>query len=514
MYLRRLRLRGTAVAAGLTALTLLAAACGDGSSGAPAGGSEDGTVNWEWQLPTSWDPVTSSAGWDVHVLSLVYSSITAVDKNGNAVGGLASAWKYSPDGKSITFTLRPNLKFSDGTPEDADAVKANILRGRDTPDSRIASQLRGITDVTVISPTSLKVTLSGVDYQVPNLLAGKTGMLVSPTAFKKNASALATQPVGDGPFVLNSYVPGSRADLSRNPSYWNAKDIHLAKFSVQAITDQQQILAALVSGQVNVAVIKGSQVQAVKAAGFTINEIQSETVNTLDIKTTVAPFNNPQVVQALNYAIDRQALVQTQEFGHGTPSYQPFPKGYVGYNPNLANLYPHDLAKAKQLLAAAGYPNGVDITLTTSVAEGTAEQLQAQLGEAGFRVKLNVIPPAQATQVMYIQKQPALALDGTAGRESPLQMLEVLYDKAGLMNLTAAQTPAVKATFDKVRSVALDSPDYPSTLQGAIATVINDPLSAHVWLYSYPRILATSPKVTGLPYNLVAQRFEGVRVGG
>jgi peptide/nickel transport system substrate-binding protein len=507
-----MRIRNT-LAILAAAVPLAVAGCAGGNAAVSAGSSEDGTLNWEWQLPTSWDPVTSSAGWDVHVLSLVYSSITGLDKGGNAVGGLASSWKYAPDGKSITFTLRPDLKFSDGTPEDAQAVKDSILRGRDTPNSRIASQLAEVTGVTVNSPTEFVLKLSTVDYQVPNLLAGKTGMVVSPTVFRRDAASLATKPVGDGPFTLASYVPGARADLLRNPNYWDAKDIHLAKFSVQAITDQQQILAALSSGQVNVAVIKGSEAQAAKAAGFTINEIPAETVSTLDIKTSVTPFNNPKVVQALNYAIDRQALVQTQEFGHALPAYQPFPKGYVGYNPSLANLYPHDAAKARQLLADAGHPTGLDITLTTSVAAGTAEQLQAQLGEAGIRVKLDVIPAAQSTQIMYIQKSPALALDGTAGRESPLQMLEVLYDKAGLMNLTAAQTPTVKAAFDKVRNVPLDDKNYAATLRDAVATVVDDPLSAHVWLYSYPRLLATSPQVKGLPYDLVVQRFEGVQVG-
>src|SRR5205823_5233155 len=90
------------------------------TSGAPAAqGGGSGTLNWEWQLPTSWDPVTSTAGWDVHVLSLVYSSITGLDPTGKAVPAVATAWKYSPDGKTVTFTLQPGLKFSDGTPLDA-----------------------------------------------------------------------------------------------------------------------------------------------------------------------------------------------------------------------------------------------------------------------------------------------------------------------------------------------------------------------------------------------------------
>ncbi|MCW2540567.1 MAG: putative peptide transporter substrate-binding protein [Frankiales bacterium] len=515
IMIRRPRHKRVLTAAAVTVLATVLSACNSGGGAEKASGpaGDNGTLNWEWDLPTSFDPVTSSAGWDAHVLGLAYSAITALDKNGNAVGGLAKSWKYAPDGKSIAFTLQPNLKFSDGTALDADAVKTNILRGRDTPDSRIASQLAEVTDVTVTSPTEFTIKLSKVDYQVPNLLAGKTGMIVSPTAIKANAAGLATKPVGDGPFTLTNYVPGSHADFVRNPNWFDASDIHLAKLSVKAITDQQQILAALQSGDVNVAYIAGSSVSAAKAAGFTINEVPSQVVTTLDVNTSKAPFSNPLVVQAINYAIDRQALVDTQQFGHGSPSFQPFPKNYtVGYDPSLANLYPHDVNKAKQLLAQAGYPNGLTIPLTTSIATGAVEQLQSQLKEAGITAKINVIPAAQFTNIVYIQKQPGLALDGTAGRESPLQMLEVLYDSKGLMNLSAKIPSNVQTVFDKLRTVPLDSPDYASTLQATVKAAVTSPGSQHIWLYTTPRILATSPKVTGLPFTLITQRFEGVRV--
>lgn len=516
--------RTTAFTAAVIALSLGASACQSkthltaagssdsaGSTAAAAPGGS-GTLSWEWQLPTSWDPVTSTAGWDVHVLSLVYSSITGLDPSGKAVPAVATSWTFAPDGKSITFTLQPGLTFSDGTPLDAAAVKTNLERGRDFPNSRIASQLREVKDVVVKSPTQVELDLAQVDYQIPNLLAGKTGMLVSPAAITRDAKGLSTKPVGDGPFTLSAYVPDSHADLVRNPGYYNANAIKLAKFSVKAISEPQQILAALQSGDVNVAVIPGSLAKAAQAAGFTINEIPALTVNTLDVNTTKAPFNNPKVLEAVNYAIDRQALVDTQEFGHGTPSYQPFPKGYVGYSPALADLYPHDVAKAKQLLAAAGYANGLSFKLTTSKATGTAEQLQSQLKEAGITVTLDVIPADQFTNVVYVNKTAAIALDGTAGRESPLQMLDVLFSPAGLMNATKAQPTDVGTLFNQVRGIPLDSAKYAATLQAAVDAAVKSPTSPHIWLYAYPRLLATSKKVTGLQSDLVVQRFEGTQV--
>ena len=191
----RIRLRAarrTALLAATLAVSLGAAACASSSSPGTSSANQPnagatGTINWEWQLPTSWDPVTSSAGWDMHVLGLVYASITTLDPAGNPGPGLASAWKYASSGKSVTFTLRPGLTFTDGTALDAQAVKENIQRGQTQKNSTIASELAVISSVVVNSPTSFTLNLSQVDYQLPYLLAGKDGMLVSPKVF-------ATQP--------------------------------------------------------------------------------------------------------------------------------------------------------------------------------------------------------------------------------------------------------------------------------------------------------------------------------
>ena len=514
--------RVAAAAAALVTISAIAA-CGSGGSaatGADAAAADapgaSGTLNWEWELPTSWDPVTSSAGWDMHALGLVYASITTLDPKGTVEAGLASSWTYASNGKSVTFKLRPGLKFTDGTALDATAVKENIVRGQTQANSTEASELSVISKVVVNSPTSFTLDLTQVDYQVPDLLAGKDGMMVSPAAFKK-VGTIPTQPVGAGPFTLTSYVPDSHADLTRNPGYWDASQIHLANFTVQDITEPEQILAALQSGQINVAYIAGNQVAAAKAAGFKVDVIPSEVVDELDIQTTTAPYNNPDVVEAINYAINRQAILQVQAAGYGAVAYQPFPKGFVGYSAKLANLYPYNPALAKQLLAQAGYPHGLKITLSTvSTTNSLAEQIQGQLAQAGITATINDIPTDTETQQLYLNKSIPLAVDGTAGRMSPVEMLDVLYSQQGLMNVNGktSTTPAeVSAALAKALTVPLDSPDYPSTLQNAVETsVLNEP--THIWLYTNPRILAYSSTVTGIPQDLVQQRWEGVRVAG
>jgi peptide/nickel transport system substrate-binding protein len=523
MRIRLRAARSTVVLTAALALSLAAAACSSSSSTTTssavlANAGPSGTLNWEWELPTSWDPVTSSAGWDMHVLGLVYASITTLDPAGNPGPGLATSWTYAPTGKSVTFTLRPGLTFTDGTPLNAQAVQENIARAQTQQNSTIASELAVISKVVVNSPTSFTLDLSQVDYQLPYLLAGKDGMMVSPKAFATPAgvASLPTQPVGAGPFRLTSYVPDSHADLVRNPGYWDASQIHIANFTVQDITQPEQILAALESGQVNVAYIAGNQVAAARAAGFKIAVIPSEVVNELDIQTTTAPFTNAKVVEAINYAINRQAIVQVQASGYGSVAYQPFPQGFVGYSPQLADLYPYDPAKAKQLLAEAGYSHGLKITLSNDDDADTslAEQIQGQLAQVGITANIQDIPEDTATQYLYLDKTIPFAIDGTAGRASPVEMLDVLYSQQGLMNVdgkTATTSPAVSQALSQILTVPLNSPSYASALQNTVVTAVeDDPI--HIWLYTNPRILAYSSTVTGIPYDLVQQRWEGVRV--
>jgi peptide/nickel transport system substrate-binding protein len=519
----RLTYRSAAAAAAIVAISVLAA-CGSSSpsassaAGSAAGASgASGTVNWEWELPTSWDPVTSSAGWDMHVLGLVYASITSLNTKGDASPGLASAWKYAADGKSVTFTLRPGLKFSDGSPLTATSVQQNIQRGQAQSNSTVAAELAVISKVVVNSPVSFTLDLGQVDYQLPDLLAGKDGMIVNPAYFKSVAS-LATKPEGAGPFTLTSYVPDSHANLVRNASYWDASQIHVANFNVQSITQPEQILSALESGQVNVAYIAGNQVASAKAAGFKIDVIPSEVVNELDIQTTTAPFTNPKVVQAINYAINRQAILQVQASGYGAVAYQPFPAGFVGYSAKLANQYPYNPTLAKQLLAQAGYAKGLSITLTSEAGtdDALAEQIQGQLQQVGISVTIKDIAADTSTQFLYLNKTIPLAVDGTAGRMSPVEMLDVLYSQQGLMNVTGKATttaPDVSSALSKALTVPLDSPSYPATLQSAVETAVQqEPI--HIWLYTNPRIFAYSPTVSGIPSDLVQQRWEGVTVSG
>ena len=202
----------------------------------------------------------------------------------------------------------------------------------------------------------MRIVLDQPDYQIPLLLSGKTGMIVSPTAIAADPEALATKPVGAGQFVLDELVPDSHANLSKNPDFWNAEHIYLDGFVLKPTPDPAVAAAGLQTGQFDIVSLPASQVDAVESAGFPVLTFEVLPVRVLDVNDTVAPFDNPLVTQAISHAIDRQALIDVANFGYGKPLWQPFPDGYVAHSDELDDLYPYDPAKAEELLDRGRVP--------------------------------------------------------------------------------------------------------------------------------------------------------------
>lgn len=490
-----------------SALILTGCATSSGSDNNSSTATEAGTITWGWALPTTWDPVTSAVGNDLHALALVYEGITQQTAEGEAAPGLAESWEYNEAGNEVTFHLREGLTFSDGTTLDAAAAAASLLRGRDGEDSTVAAQLAVVSDVVADSPTDLRVVLDQPDYQIPLLLSGKTGQIVSPAAFENNAAGLATQPIGAGPFILEEYVPDSHATLTKNPDYWNAEHITVDEFVLKPTPDPAVAVAGLQSGQYNIISIPASQVESIKAAGFDVLTQEVLPVRVIDVNNTVAPFDNPLVTQAISHAINRQELIDVGNFGYGDPLWQPFPDGYVAHSDELDDLYPYDPERAKELLDEAGYPDGVDIALAVHVQDPVAEQIQQQLTDVGVRTTIETITPGENN---YITLKYPFVLDQFNARQSPLQSLEVLFGEQGLMNL-GRNTPAdLPAAVDAARAIPLDDPAYPAAVQNATETAVTQ--MPNVFLFSVTRFFAYSDEVEGLEGYIDTWRFEDVTV--
>ncbi|MFE4844566.1 ABC transporter substrate-binding protein, partial [Streptomyces sp. NPDC056689] len=152
----------------------------------------------------------------------------------------------------------------------------------------------------------------------------------------------------------------------------------------------------------------------------------------------------------------------------------------------------------------------LEITLSAQKAEGVPELIQAQLRKVGITAKIESIPAAQATQIVYVQRSKALYVDQFAGRDAATQAFQVLFGKEGLMNPGRTTSPELEKALDEVRRTPLDAPEYPAALQKATGIAVRT--MPNVFLYTVPRILARNPKVSAIPAYTVVQRFEGVTV--
>ncbi|MGO1200495.1 MAG: ABC transporter substrate-binding protein, partial [Dermabacteraceae bacterium] len=352
----------------------------------------------------------------------------------------------------------------------------------------------------------------GVNQQIPLLLAGLIGHLVSPTAIADGV-ALNLHPVGAGPFVLEEYVPGSHARLVKNPEHWNAEEILLEELRIVPRPAEAVTFAGLSSGQYDLAHIDDSQIAPLQKAGFQITTGLCFNVHTIEVNNRHAPFDDPRVVEAFNRAIDRDAIVESVLFGHGAPDWQPFTRGLQGYDPSLHRHWDHDVERARDLLADAGHTDPIAVTfhvLTGSddLSSRIAEVVQAQVAEAGFELTLEMAPPGAGQKAAHSY---TLYMYSFSGRESPVQALEVLYDEEGWMNISEQQPEGFDAALDLVRRTPLGSPDYTPRLQAATRLAVVG-ATPHAWIANWNRAHAMNERVTGFTHCRHTQRFEGVGV--
>ena len=492
-----------------TVLTLALSACG---SGAAAGGTvTGGTLKWATTLPTHWDPVASGSGGQFRILSLVYASLTNADAQGNPTPGLAQSWDYNADGTQVTFHIRPNLRFTDGTPIDAAAVKGAIDRGKKQQNSALVQDLATIDSVTTSGDRDVVVHTKQPDYQIPLVLGERVLQVASPTA-AADATKLDQAPVGAGPFVVTQLIPGQKVLLKKNPDYWDAKNIHIDNVEVDQTPDAATVVAGLKTGVYNFASLAPSQATAAKAAGLDVFVQPGFNASDISINVNKAPFkDNPTLVDAIRYAINRQQFVDQLTFGYGQPTNQPFPPGYIAYDPQSANLYPYDRAKAKQLLAQAGYqPGQLKLELVIPAADPQAEIVQSQLAAIGITVTITV---NKNWATPYFGKDLVFSIYGTTGRDAPVETITAHFGPQGVLNLSSPYQPqGFEDAVAKAEATPIGSPDYAANLQAA--TRIGLQSRALIFTYSSPNLFAKSKSISALPGNPGHVDWTGVTISG
>jgi len=311
---------------------------------------------------------------------------------------LATGWDWSEDGLTLTMTLREGVVFHDNTPFNAAAVAANIDRSQNLPESRRKSELTSITGVEVVNDTTIRFTLAAPDATLMAQLSDRAGMMISPTAAEAAGLDFALAPVCSGPYRFVERIQQDRIVLDRFAEYWNAEAYHFDSVTFLPIPDTTVRLANLRSGDLDmlerlaatdVASVRGDA--SLQTAQATSLGYQAMTINVGNGARAEGPLGqDARVRQALSLAIDRTVINQVVFEGAFAPGNQPWPPTSPWYNADFPILE-RDVAAARALLAEAGYPDGIDITVQVAnnpVQQQVMQVVQAMAGEAGIRISL------------------------------------------------------------------------------------------------------------------------------
>jgi peptide/nickel transport system substrate-binding protein len=375
---------------------------------APAGSQQYGGVLRVTPLvspggPIGWPP--ENIGEMANLQQFAYEPLIRLYFDGTIEPRLATKWEASADGLSYTFYLRKGVKFHDGTDFNAQAVKFNF-------DAMIeAKTFLGsyLKSVDVLDDYTVKINVNQPNNTIFSIIGGAGATIVSPTAYEKNGVEwMRNNMVGTGPFILKNFTRDVSAEFVRNPDYWAPGQPYLDGIKVIWIADPLTASAALRAGDIDAMQVEVVSIAAdLKQKGFAVDSKTSGMVGLIfDSANPDSPFADKRVRQAVEYALNKEALVKAKGYGYWHGATQLPPVGTAAYDPNFVTRQ-YDPEKAKQLLADAGYPDGFKWRLVVAplgIDRDIATGIQNYLSKVGIDISLEF--PVYSKYLEYRQISP------------------------------------------------------------------------------------------------------------
>lgn len=449
-------------AAVVVAAALLLAGCGGGAGGGTGGEEANRALVLGGILgPATLDANNMNWGNQSIFAQAVYDSILRADPNGvDVLPGLATKWQYNGDKTVLTLTLRDDVTFTDGTKLTADVAAKNLLRFKEGSSPQ-RTKAANVKDAKAVDDTTLRITLGYPDPAFLVYLTQAAGLVESADAFDN--PDIATNPVGSGPYTLDTAatVVGTSYTFKKNANYWDPAIQHYDTLTVKVFTDNTSMLNALRGKQLNAAVLADNSIlPQVEQAGYKTNPLLLSMVALYlwDRGGKLNPaLGDVRVRQAINYAFDTAALLETVGLGYGELTRQIFRPQSPAYDEALNSTYSYDPEKARQLLKEAGYGDGFDLAMPSnpSVPQSLMALIQQQLGDVGIRVTFtdvgqNLIPDIQAAKyaASYFQLQ-----------QDPVesQLINFMVAPNATWNPFKYSDPKVDAFIERVRAGGPDA---------------------------------------------------------
>ena len=356
--------------------------------------------------PPVLDPTASASSSIAEITQYnIFETLTKINADGSVSPLLAESWDVSADLKTYTFRLRKGVKFQNGEPFDAQSVKFSFERAGGEKSTNKDKRTFAAMKVRVIDDFTIELVTEDIDPDFLFVMGQGTSIIVEP----KSAATNSTQPVGTGPYRLGQWQKGAAITLLAWPEYRDASKIRIKRATFRFIPDSAAQVAALLAGDVDAfpRATPRSVPQFDKNPRFQVTISGSRAKTILAINNGKQPLNDVRVRKAIAAAIDRKAIIEGAAEGYGVPIGSHYVPGAFGYV-DTTGVNPHDLNKAKALLAEAGIKLPLQLTMTlppAPYARQGGEIIAAQLAKVGIEVKLQNVEWAQWLSGTYGNKQ-------------------------------------------------------------------------------------------------------------
>ncbi|WP_050466234.1 glutathione ABC transporter substrate-binding protein GsiB [Herbaspirillum chlorophenolicum] len=364
---------------------------------------------------TTMDPYDANDTVSLAVAKSFYQGLFGFDKDMKLINVLAEGYLVSKDGLEYTIRLKQGVKFHDGTPFKADAVKIAFDRVTN-PDNKLKryNLFNRIAKTEVLNDYTVKIVLKEPFSAFINVLAHPSAVMISPAALKQYGNKdIAFHPVGTGPFKFVEWKQTDYVKVVKFDGYWKPGYPKVDEILWKPVVDNNSRAAMMQTGEAQFTYpVPYEQADLLKKNG-SLDILSSPSIvqRYITINTRQKPFDNPKVREALNYAINKQALVKVAFGGYATPMEGVLPQG-VDYS-FKTGPWPYDVKKAKALLAEAGYPNGFESELWSAFTNTTSlkviQFVQQQLAQVGVKLKIQALEAGQRVERVESAQNPDTA---------------------------------------------------------------------------------------------------------